>query len=223
MSVAEIRSELRSLVSGRVGIADGVLPPLAFVLVNAILGVGPAAFVGVGSAVVITAWRLIEGRALRFAVAGLLGTLAAAVFTLRTGSAGDYFLPGIISGAGTTVLIVISIAVGKPFVAWTSWLARGWPLGWYLHEQVRPAYSRASWLWVGFFGARTFVQWRLFVAEETVALGIARVVMGWPILLLLLIGTYVLGRRWLTSLGGPSIEEFESDAEEPWEGQLTGF
>jgi hypothetical protein len=223
MSTADIRAELRELVSGRVGIADGVLPPLIFVGANAVWGLVPAAVLGVGTAVAISVWRLFGGRPLRFALAGLFGTVLAAILALRSGSADGYFLPGIFTGAATTAALVASTLAKRPFVAWTSWLARGWPIGWYWHPNVRPAYARASWIWASFFALRTLIQWQLYTAGETVALGVARVVMGWPLLLVLLVTTYVLGRRWLVSIGGPSVEEFESGAPPPWQGQERGF
>ncbi len=223
MSAAEVRAELRGLISGRVGVADGVVPPLLFVSVNALWGVNAAAVAGLGSAAAVSIWRLARGKAVRFAVAGLLGTLEAVGLALRAGSAVDYFLPGILTGALTTVLILASILLRRPFVAWTSWLTRGWPLGWYWHARVRPAYSRASWLWAGFFGTRTVVQWLLFSNGETLALAVARVLMGWPALIVLLVFTYVLGRRWLAALDGPSVEEFEAGAPQPWTGQQKGF
>ena len=221
--VSEIRGELRELVSGRVGIADGVLPPLLFVILNNLWGVGPGAAAGIGSALLITLWRLALGRPTRFAVAGLFGALLAAGLALRSGSAEDYFLPGIISGAVTTVALTVSVPLGRPLVAYTSWITRGWPLDWYWHDQVRPAYSRTTLIWAAFFGTRTLVQWRLFVDEQVEWLGIVRVALGWPALIALLIVTYVLGRRWIESLGGPSIEEFEAGAPPPWEGQKHGF
>jgi hypothetical protein len=223
MSLAEIRSELSQLVSGRVGIADGVLPPLVFVAMNAFWGLTPAAVLGIGSALLISGYRLARGRPIRFALAGLVGTALAALLALRSGSSAEYFLPGIVSGAITTLAIVVSAFIGKPFLAWTSWLTRGWPLGWYWHPQVRPAYSRAGWLWAGFFGMRTGIQWRLYSNDETVALGITRVLLGWPALVLLLVLTYTLGRRWLVALGGPSVEEFETESPPPWSVQPTGF
>lgn len=219
----EITAELRQLFTGNVNVADGIIPPLVFVLANIGLGLTWAAALGLTSAFGIVGWRLLQGKALRFALAGLGGTLVAVVFALRNGDADDYFLPGIISGAATTVAIIISIAVRRPFVAWTSWLTRGWPIDWYWHPRVRPAYSRVSWLWAGFFGARTATQWWLYTAEETTSLGIVRVVTGWPALLLLLVGTYALGRLWLDSLKGPSVEEFETGEPGPWEGQRRGF
>lgn len=219
----ELRAELTQLFTGNVNIADGIVPPLVFVLANALAGLIPAAVLGLASAAGIVIWRLLRGKALRFALAGLGGTILAVVLAVRSDDASSYFLPGIISGALTTGAIVTSIVARKPFVAWTSWLMRGWPIDWYWHDRVRPAYVKASWLWVIFFGSRTATQWWLFENGETTALGVARVVTGWPALLLLLIATYVLGRRWLDRLEGPSVEEFESDSAPPWGGQRTGF
>jgi hypothetical protein len=221
--MSEIRQELREVVFGRVGIADGVIPPLLFVVTSALWNFAVAAVVGVGSAVGITIWRLLRGRPIRFAVAGLLGTALAVVVALLSRSADGFFLPGIVSSAGTTALILISIGARRPFVAWTSAVARGWPLGWYWHPRVRPAYSKTSWLWAVFFATRTVIQWRLYGDEETAALAAARVIMGWPALLVLLVATYVLGRRWLAELQGPSVAEFKSGKQPPWKGQDRGF
>ena len=223
MSTAEIRAELRDLVSGGVAIADGVAPPLLFVVADAMSGVTTATVVGIGSALMITAWRLARNRGVRFALAGLLGTAFAATVALRSGSPGVFFLPGIISGSVTSLVIVLSIAARRPFVAWTSRLTRGWPLGWYWHPYVRPAYTRTSWIWAMFFAMRAFIQWRFYVAGDTVALGVARVVLGWPALLVLLISTYVLGRRWLVQLRGPSVDEYQAGSNQPWERQTRGF
>lgn len=223
MSTSELRAELSELVSGRVGFADGVLPPIVFVAVTSFAGLGVAALAGIGSAVLITFWRLTRGRSVRFALAGLAGTVLAVMLALRSGSPDDYFLPGIISGSFTTGLIVLSIAAKKPFVAWTSWLTRKWPLGWYWHPRVRPAYTRASWIWAGFFGFRTLVQLSLYLGGETVTLAAVRVLLGWPAFAGLLVITYLLGRRWLVGLGGPSVEEYESAAVAPWTGQARGF
>lgn len=220
---SELRAELRGLVSGRVGIADGVIPPILFVLIDGLQGTGPAAVAGIGSALGITGWRLARGRQTRFAVAGLFGTAVAAALALRSGDAGDYFLPGILSGAATTTLLLISLVLGRPGLAFMSWLTRGWPIAWYWHPRVRPAYTRTTVLWTVFFASRTAVQFWLFRTGEIGWLAAARVGLGWPALLLLLVVTYTLGRRWLGALNGPSVEEFESGSPPPWVGQATGF
>lgn len=221
--LAELRSELQQLISGRAGIADGVIPPLVFVSVNSVWDLNAAASAGLASALGIILWRLAKRRALRFAVAGLGGTLIAVAFALRSGSATAYFLPGIISGAAISLLIAASILAGRPFVAYVSWVTRGWPLEWFWHPRVKPAYVRVTWLWLAFFAFRTLGQLWLFLGERTAALGIVRVVTGWPALGVLLVLTYVLGRKWLLALDGPSVEEFEAGADPPWAGQPRGF
>lgn len=220
---SDLITEFKGLFSGRVSIADGVLPPLVFVGANSLWGVGPAAAAGVATALSISAWRLARRQPLRFALAGLAGTIIAAVFAVRSGSATGYFLPGLISGTATTIAILVSIAVRKPFVAWVSWLTKGWPIDWYWHPKVLPAYMATTWIWAGFFGLRTAGQGWLYINDQTTALGLARVLTGWPGLLALLVVTYLVGRRRLEALQGPSVEEFETEAPPPWKGQQQGY
>jgi hypothetical protein len=78
-------------------------------------------------------------------------------------------------------------------------------------------------LWAFFFATRALIQWRLYGDQGTAALAVARVIMGWPALLVLLVATYVLGRRWLAQLQGPSVAEFQAGENPPWEGQKRGF
>jgi hypothetical protein len=108
-------------------------------------------------------------------------------------------------------------------VAWTSYIARRWPLDWYWHPQVRPAYSEVTWLWVAFFGLRLLLAFSLFQREATGALAVVQLVTGWPATIILLIISYLYGTWRLRNLGGPSVEEFKASAEPPWEGQRRGF
>jgi hypothetical protein len=219
----ELREELTDLLSGRSGVADGIISPITFVAVNAFAGVRTAAAAGLAVAIAIVVWRLVRGHPMRFAVGGLFGTGLAIALAIRSGEARDYFLPGLISGAATTLGAVISIAVRRPLVAWTSWVTRGWPIEWYWHPRVRPAYTIVTWLWAGFFGMRTAVQGWLFLADDTTTLGVVRVLTGWPGLVALLAATYLIGRQRLEALGGPSVVEFEDQAPPPWSGQQRGF
>ncbi len=212
--------ELRTVVFGRASIADGILPPVVFAVADATAGTVTAAVLAVVTGLAIVTVRLRSGRPVKFALAGLGGVTVAAVAALGLGP-GGFFLPSVVSGAGLTMLIIISIGLGRPFVAWTSWLARSWPLAWYWHPRVRPAYTFVSWIWAAFFGLRTVGQWLTLESTSTAAL--YRVTTGWPALLLLLVATYVIGRRRLERLGGPSIDEFREGTPEPWAGQQTGF
>lgn len=222
-TLSEFAGELREVIEGKTGIADGVLPPLVFVSVNAFAGVQPAAYAGLGVALAIVALRLARRKPLRFAFSGLAGTVLAIALASRTGRAENYFLPGIISGVLTTAIIAISLARRRPAAAYASWVTRGWPIDWYWHPQVLPAYLTATWLWFWFFGARTGLQAWLFATEATTTLGVVRVVTGWPGILGLLAATYVVGRTRLERLAGPSVVEFEEGHEPPWTGQERGF
>lgn len=203
--------------------ADGVLSPLVFVAVNAFVGLQAAIVAASVVAIGIVLVRLATGRPLRYAMSGVFGTAIAIAVTARSGRAESYFLPGIVSGAATTLALVISLAVKRPLVAYASWATRGWPLGWFWHDRVRPAYTAVTWIWVAFFGARTAVQAVLYLDGNVTTLGAVRIATGWPGLLGLLIATYIVGRKRLEALGGPSVEEFEAMAPPPWSVQPHGF
>ena len=128
-----------------------------------------------------------------------------------------------ISGALTFVVCLVSGLVGRPIVAYTSYLARRWPLEWYWHPKVRPAYSEVTWTWAVFFGLRLLLQLILFRQEEASLLGLVQFLTGWPATIIVLIVSYLYGTWRLRNLGGPSVKEFESGTEPPWEGQQRGF
>ncbi len=44
-------------------------------------------------------------------------------------------------------------------------------------------YAAASWVWVGVFFGRLIVQVPLYLAAAVEVLGVARIVMGWPLFL----------------------------------------
>lgn len=214
--------EVRS-VMGESSLVDSAVGPIVFALVNGFAGPTAAVAAGLAVAGVVVGVRLVQRRPATYAFSGVVATVAASGLVLLTGRAEDYFLPGIITGALTAVAILVSILVRRPFVALTSAVVRGWPLGWFRHPRVRPAYTLVSWLWFAFFGLRAFVQYLLYRQGEVGLLAAARVAMGWPGILVLLAVTYVVGRWRLDRLGGPSVEEWESGAEPPWEGRQHGF
>jgi hypothetical protein len=118
---------------------------------------------------------------------------------------------------------VVSALAGRPLVAYTSYVTRRWPLEWYWHPRVRPAYSEVTWMWAAFFGLRLALQIVLFQQEAAGLLAVANVVMGWPATIVLLVVSYLYGTWRLRTLGGPSVEELSQAADPPWQGQRRGF
>jgi hypothetical protein len=219
----EVVEEFRTVVAGRSNAIDALLPPLAFLLLNAFLGFSVASWGSLAIAGALAGLRLIRGQPPGYALGGLAATGLAILAALLSDQAEGYFLPNLISGGLTALICLISAIVGRPLVALTSHLARGWPLRWYWHPKVRPAYSEVTLAWAIFFALRLALQWLLFRRAEAAALGILSVAMGWPATIVLLVISYLYGTWRLQNLVGPSVEEFKEDADPPWEGQQRGF
>jgi hypothetical protein len=219
----EIWEELQTVFSGRVRWVDSLIPPLIFLLLNTFIGFEVALWGSLGIAMLFVGFRLLRRQPLRYAVGGLGGVVLAFIVARFVGGAEGYFLPGIVTGVFTSVLCLVSVLVRRPLVAWTSYLTRRWPLGWYWHPQVRPAYSEVTLAWALFFALRTLLQFELFQDQAASALGLLQLIFGWPAIIVLLIASYLYGVWRLGRLGGPSVEEFKDGTEPPWQGQKRGF
>lgn len=219
----ELLAELRSVVFTQNKWFDSVLPPVAFIILNAFTNLELALAGAIIIALLIGIYRLVRRQAWVYALGGVGGVIIAGLIAWFIGGAEGYFLPGIISGALTAVLCLISIIIKRPLVAWTSYITRRWPLDWYWHPKVLPAYSEVTIIWTLFFALRTFLQFELFQQQAVSTLGIVQLLSGWPALIILLIASYLYGMWRLQNLGGPSVEEFKSGKEPPWQGQKRGF
>lgn len=221
---AELWEELQSVFSGRgVKLLDALLPVVVFLAANTRLGIPWALVLSVGTSILFFLFRLYQKDNLYYALGGLGAVLLAALFAFVSNSAVGFFLPGLISSSLTVVTLLVSILVKRPLAALSSHLTRSWPLSWYWHPQVRPAYSEVTLFWALGFGARLGLEFWLFQQGAAGSLGLIRTVLGWPYTILLLILSYLYGLRRLGNLGGPSVEEFKSGKEQPWEGQKRGF
>jgi hypothetical protein len=221
--VRELVEEFRLVFTGRSNLIDSIVPPVIFLIMNALLGFEYAMWSSLAIALLITVFRLSKGQPLRYALGGIGGVVLAILIAQLLGRAEGYFLPGIITGGLTVIGCLASVIVGRPLVAWTSFIARRWPLDWYWHPRVRPAYNEVTLAWAVFFAVRLGLQWSLFQEQAAGLLGIIQVVTGWPATIALLVISYLYGTWRLRHLKGPSVEEFKAGAEPPWTGQRRGF
>lgn len=220
----ELWEELQNVFAGRgVKLLDTLLPVVVFLAVNPRLGIPLAMGLSIATSVVFFLIRLLKKDNLYYALAGLGAVLLAGLFAFISDSAAGFFLPGLISSGLTVLLLLISAAVKRPLAALTSHLTRSWPLDWYWHPKVRPAYSEVTLFWAVGFGLRLGLEYWLYTQGAVRSLGLIRTVLGWPYTVLLLILSYLYGLWRLGKLSGPSVEEFKSGASEPWEGQKRGF
>lgn len=217
----EIWQELRSVLSGRT--FDALLPPIVFAIVNAIFGLPTAVYAALGLAALLGALRLLRRQRWQYALVGLLGVVLAAGLALVTRSAASFFIPAIISSALLVLIALASNLAGKPLAAWTSHLTRGWPLAWFWRGDVRPAYTAVTWIWMLYFLLRLVFLLILFRQGEAGTLAWVNSLLGWPVMIAVLVISYIYGIWRLRRLKGPGVHEFKAGIAPPWEGQNRGF
>lgn len=219
----DIRDDLRGLFVGDRTIGDSFLAPVVFVAANALSSLGPAAVASLLVGGAVAGWRIRKGQKPFYAFGGIIAIAFAAALALRSGRAESYFLPGIVGAAAGAVGGLLSVAARRPLAAWSSWFYRQWPLEWYWRPDVRPAYTMVTWVWITFFAVRAAVQGVLFAQERPELLAAAKVLTSWPLIIPLLIASYMYGNRKLHRLGGPNVEEYQEGTQPPYTGQQRGF
>ncbi len=201
---------LRDVVGNPRVLVDTVAPTVLFAVAAVRLSVPAAAAVAVTWCVAVLVLRLVRRESLTLAASGLGGVALGVAVALLSGDAEGFFLPGIVGNLAFGALCVVSVLVRRPALAYTSAAIYRWPMGWYLHPRVRPAYSEVTWLWAAYYLAKGGVQLLLVRQGELAALTTARLVLGWPGLVGLLAVTYAYVSWRLQSLGGPDVQEYRA-------------
>jgi hypothetical protein len=202
---------LRAILGSWGRAVDATVPSVAFVVVwlaGAPLGVAQPILAGGVAAVLVSAavalWRMRHGERPRAVAVGLFVAVVAAVIALYTGDARDFFLPRIAANAGSLVAWLLSIAVRWPLLGLVVGAATGKPTAWHADPDLVRAYSRASWAWAGQYVVRLLVFLPLWGADQVVALGIAQVVLTWPLVVVCVLVSWPLMRSALPA-GHPGI------------------
>ena len=219
----DILDELRLVLFTKALLVDSILPSLLFLIINAVWGLWYAVGFSICISLLLAFVRIVHKQSLLYVTLGVTGVLLAALLANLLGRAQGYFLPGMIQNSITVLLCFGSVLAKRPLVAFTSFFARRWPLRWYWHERVQPAYREVTLVWGVFFAVKLWLQIMLFYGQSGELFGFINTLLGWPATMVLLIVSYVYGIRRLQKLQGPSVEEFKQDKPEPWEGQKKGF
>jgi hypothetical protein len=184
-------------MGGVSGLVYASVPTFAYVIANAIAGLTAAVVVAVGAGAGLVALRLLRREPIQPAVSGLLGVVAAALIAYYTGSADNYFLPGIWVSLGMTAVFTGSLLVRRPLVGvlWNLMRGAGPDPGWRTDKAVLRAFDVATLTFVAVFASRFLVQDWLYDAGATGWLAFARIAMGYPLLALALLVVYWAVRR----------------------------
>ncbi|ASW54181.1 DUF3159 domain-containing protein [Plantactinospora sp. KBS50] len=189
------------------GMVESSVPVLVFVVANVLGPLRPAVIAAVAVAVAIAVVRLVQRRPIRHAVNGLLGVAVGAAIALRTGNARDFYLPGILYGLGVGAALLISAAVRQPVVGWIwSVIAAKGRSDWRDDPRLIRVFVRLTALWGIVWVLKVGAQAALYMADMDTALGVARIVLGYPPYALLLVITVWTVRRVTRAAAPASVE-----------------
>ncbi|MFM6977468.1 MAG: DUF3159 domain-containing protein [Micrococcales bacterium] len=183
-------------MGGWQGIAESIVPGFVFVLVFSISKDAPLAVIwAVAISVAFIAIRLMRRGSLVQAFSGLIGIGLAAWLALRDGGATrDYFVTGFITNLAYLVPLGISVLIRWPLIGVLMGLILREGTTWRRNKYELRVFTAATLLWVGLFAGRLMVQYPLYLANNLVALGIARLAMGLPLYAMVLWLNWLLVR-----------------------------
>lgn len=183
---------LHDLLGGRRGALESALPSVVFVVVYLVSGshLAWALAAALAIAAVLAVLRLLRRERPGRVLGGLAAVAIAAVVAARTGNAVDYFLPSLLANVASALIWAASIVARWPLLGVIVGFAVGQRTGWRQDPDLLRAYSNASWIWAASFLVRAAVNTPLYLAGNVLGLGISRVALGWPMVLL------VIGASW---------------------------
>jgi hypothetical protein len=210
-----IRHRLSTALGGWRGSVETALPTVAFVVLWVWRKDLTAAIVAsVAVTVVLAVLRIAQRQSLQYVLSAVFPTAIAAFFALRSGRAQDAFLPGIIWNAVMLAVATISVAVRWPLVGFMVGAGdprmADDPVGWHRDRGLVRVCQRLTLVLVGLFVIRLLIMVPLYLAGQVALLGVAKVVLGWP---LWLAGVAVMGLMLVKGHTPPELDA--SDTTEP--------
>jgi hypothetical protein len=206
--------QLADQLGGVRGLIESGIPVVVFVLANIIWALRPALVISVASALAIGGWRLARKQPIRHAINGIFGIAIGAIIAWKTGSAKNFYLPGILLSFGYGLALLASVAIRRPLVGWV-WsllVARG-SNQWRGDPKLVRTFSWLTVVWAVTYLAKTLVQALVFqhtaADSPATALGVLRIALGYPPYLLLIAITVWAIRRTQSATAAATLPAAE--------------
>ncbi|WIE66511.1 DUF3159 domain-containing protein [Curtobacterium sp. MCLR17_036] len=191
---------LLTAVGGVRGLAESVLPGLAFLVVYAITKeLVPSVVIPVVIGAVFVVLRLLQRQSLAMSLAGILGVAISAGLALVTGKAESNFIPGIVINAVWLVGLLVTLAIRRPLIGLIVGFllppdADGSHQDWRADPAKRRVLTVATWIWVGLFAVRLLIEIPLYVTAQVELLAGIKLITGVPLYAAVLWVTWLLVR-----------------------------
>ncbi|HEY5165026.1 MAG TPA: DUF3159 domain-containing protein, partial [Acidimicrobiia bacterium] len=171
----------------------------------------PALWAAIGITVVLVAFRAVRREPLRQALTGVLAVGISAIIAVATGRAANFFAVGIFVQMLYAFAYLVSFALRWPLMGVIVGPLLGEGMSWRSDPPRRRAYWKCSWIWFGVFVLRASVQLPLYLNDKVVKLGVANILMGWPLFALAALVSWLILRRVPTTV--PVLPEPDAGAE----------
>ncbi|AYF99161.1 DUF3159 domain-containing protein [Protaetiibacter intestinalis] len=198
---------LLAAIGGVRGLVESILPPTIFLVVYTLTRqLLPSVLAPLVLAVVFIVARLVARQQVMSAIVGAVGIGISALLALWSGRAADNFLLGLVINVVLVVVMLVSLAVRRPFIGVMVGLLTG-DTAWRADAaKVRVAVI-ATILWAILPAIRLAVELPLYLADDAAALATMKLLLGVPPYAILLWVTWLLIRSaWSIRRGAEPSE-----------------
>lgn len=184
--VDEVRSDtalLTEAIGGWRGLLDGAVPTIVFLVAFLVTAedVQLSVTAALAAGAVLGVIRLARHESLQQVLSGFFGLALSAFIATRTGRSENFFVLGILQNAAYGAACLLSLALRRPLLGYVVSALRGLDQTWRGDSILMRRYSAATWLWTMVFMLRLAVTVPLYLAQRVAELGVAKLVLGWPL------------------------------------------
>ena len=148
----------------------------------------------IGLSAIFTIARIARKGTLQHAITGFIGVLICAWFATRGGQAKDYYIPSFVKNTFYATAYAIGNFIGWPLIGVMFGPLFGENFEWRKYPARRRVYTMASWVWFGMFILRLAIMYPLYRLNAVNALGVASLVLGYPLFLFVVWWTWLIIR-----------------------------
>ena len=192
----EDKDKILQVLGGRRGLLDSGLPSIVFLIAfNVSHSLNKSAVISIALSVILAILRLVKRETLQHAISGVIGVVFCALLARHTGKAADFYLPGLVINLIYGSIYTVANLIGWPIIGVLLGPILGENLAWRHVPTRKNAYRKAGWLWVALFASRLIVQYPLYKTNHLNWLGSARLIMGYPLFVVVGWSTWLILRK----------------------------
>ena len=190
------KDKVLGALGGTRGLLDSGLPSIVFLIAyNVSHSLNKSAIISIALSIILAIARLVKRETLQHAVSGVIGVAFCALLARHTGKAADFYLPGLIINVIYGSIYTVANLIGWPIIGLLLGPILGENLAWRKVPARKSAYRKAGWLWVALFASRLIVQYPLYKTNHLNWLASARLIMGYPLFILVGWATWLILRK----------------------------